>query len=358
MSSKTRGTALHERYDWLDQARGVVVLMLIVSMSTAEYAGDVLTREPALGPPMLNHGYDYYDGHPAIITLVDSGQALFMFMMGVVGYTAFTSRLRRRGHRSALLYAMRRFFLLYALGFLEHVGLRYLASAPIRWGDFFYKGTFAMLALGALAAFATIAVCPKAERRMAVGIALIAFHALLYAFPIFDHRGWYDDVIGLTPFPFGTIGMCAVAIAGTSFGQWLAMDPEKPLAGFQRRIAPVTMAAIIAAYCLDWVQPAQHHDANAALQLQAIGIGGMTLMMFYSFGIAGIRFPLLSSLGKNLLLLFAIGGLFTGAYLDQIPKSFLLQSPYLALLLVGIFPLVVLSLIAIFLDRRGIMVRA
>ena len=49
---------LHPRYDWLDQARGFVVLLLIVSMATAEYAGDMVLGGPTLGPPLLNHGYD------------------------------------------------------------------------------------------------------------------------------------------------------------------------------------------------------------------------------------------------------------------------------------------------------------
>ncbi len=358
MESSNSSTVLHQRYEWLDQARGLVVLLLIVSMPTSEYAGDIVTGDPPLAPPMLNHGYEYYDGTPAIITFIDIGQALFMLVMGFVGYTAFTSRWRKRGGRSAFWYAVRRVVALYALAFLDCVALNYLSSGDPKWADFFYNGTFAMIALGALCAFVLIVLIPNADRRIGVSVALILFHSLLYAFPLFDHHTWDDNILGLPRFPFGTLGMCAVAIAGSCFGQWHAMDPKDPAVGFRKRIVPVSTAAFVAAYCMDWVQPAQHHDANAALQLQALYMGGFMLMIFFAFGQVGFRFPLLSSLGKNLLLMFALGGLFVGIYLDQLPKAFLQQSPYLAVTLAGIVPIVTLSCVAVFLEKRGIMVRA
>lgn len=351
-------TMLHERYDWLDQARGFVVLLLIISMPTSEYAGDLLTGDPVLGPPMLNHGYEYFDGDPAITTFIDSGQALFLMIMGFVGYTAFTSRLRKRGVNAAFWYCARRVGVLYALASIDCVLLELATSGKPKWADFFYNGTFAMIALGTLCAFLSIVVIPNADRRMLFSVGLIMLHSLLYAFPLFDHHTWYDNILALPKFPFGTLGMCAMAIAGSSFGQWHAMDPGDPCAGFRKRIVPVSTAAFVAAYCMDWVQPAQHHDSNAAMLLQAMYIGGFMLMIFFAFGEVGFRFPLLSSLGRNLLLMFALGGLFIGIYLDCFPKEFLLQSPYLALLLGGLAPIVMLSCIAVFLDRRGIMVRA
>ena len=42
--------------DWLDQARGLVVLLLIVSMSTAEFLSDMVLGDPVIGSPMLGHG--------------------------------------------------------------------------------------------------------------------------------------------------------------------------------------------------------------------------------------------------------------------------------------------------------------
>ncbi|MCC6155769.1 MAG: hypothetical protein IT367_18520 [Candidatus Hydrogenedentes bacterium] len=358
MSDKTLVGELHPRYDWLDQARGFVVLLLIVSMATAEYAGDMVLGEPTLGPPMLNHGYDYYDGTPAIITFVDAGQALFVLVMGFVGYTAFTSRLRKRGPRSAALYASRRVLLLYALAALDSILISTLERGSPEWAVFFYGGTFSGIALGSLAAFIATAIIPNADRRIALGVILLAAHALLFEFPIFDHRTWYDDVLGLPKFPFGAMGLCTVAIIGSCFGQWFLMDPTNPIVGFQKRIAPASMIAIICAYCMEWLQPSEHHDLPAALQLMAVYVGGLMLTIFFAFGHIGIRFPLLSSFGKNLLLMFAVGGFGVSIYWNFLPRELLLKEPLLTLLLVGIAPIALLGCFAVWLDKRGVMVRA
>jgi hypothetical protein len=358
MSDEIKQGALHERYDWLDQARGLVVLMLIISMGTAEFGGDMVLGEPVIGSPMLGHGYDYYDGTPPIITFVDCGQALFVFVMGFVGFTAFSSRLQKRGRQSAFLYAARRVLVLYGLAALDSILLSYLERGSPEWAVFFYGGTFSGIALGALAAFIATTLIPNAERRIVFAGVLILVHALLFEFPILDHRTWYDDVLGLPKFPFGAMGLCAVAIVGSCFGQWQHFDPDDALAGFQRRIAPASTIAMVSAYCMDWLQPAEHHDVTASLQLLAIAFGGFMLMIFFAFGRVGFRFPLLSSFGKNLLLMFAVGGLGVSIYWNLLPKPLLIEYPLLALLLVGIVPIAVLGLVAIFLDKRGVMVRA
>lgn len=100
---------LHERFDWFDQARGLVVIMLLSSMIVGELEGDIVMREPFLGPTFLNHGYDYYDGTPALITLIDVGQPIFVFMMGFAATIAFSSRIERRGGlRKPVRYPQRR----------------------------------------------------------------------------------------------------------------------------------------------------------------------------------------------------------------------------------------------------------
>lgn len=349
---------LHPRHDWLDQARGLVVIMLIVSMGTAEFAGDMVLGEPVIGAPMLNHGYDYYHGAPALITFVDVGQALFVFVMGFVGYAAFTSRLAKRGRRSAFLYAARRVLVLYALAALDSILLSTLERGSPEWAVFFYGGTFSAIALGSLAAFVSIALIPNADRRIAFACVLLLVHALFFEYPIFDHYTWYDDVLGLPKFPFGAAGLAIVAVFGSCFGQWYALDPQEPMVGFRQRIVPASTIAVVAAYCMDWLQPAEHHDVPASLQLQAIYTGGFMLMIFFTFGAAGFRFPLLSSFGKNLLLMFAVGGFGVSVYWNFLPRTLLFTEPLLALLLVGIVPIAVLGVFAKVLEKRGVMVRA
>ncbi len=358
MKSSTEIKPLHERYDWLDQARGLIALLLLVSMPTSEYSGDFLKGDPPVGPPMLNHGFEFLREYPPMITFIDVGQALFLFVLGFVGYTAFTSRWRKRGGRSAFWYAARRVGILYALSFFFSVALRYLRGGRADWDNFFYNSPFALIAIGSFAAFLSIALCADADRRFGIAVGLTMLHGLLCAFPVLDGYTWLDDVFRFPEFPFGALGLSSMAIAGTCFGQWYKMDPDDPMVGIRTRMVPVSTAAFVAAYCVDWIQPAEHHEVNAALQLIALYMGGFMLLIFFAFGRVGIRFPLLSSLGKNLLLIFALGGLFNSFYLPLIPKAFLLEWPYLGLVLGGIVPVALFVWFAVILDKRGIMVRA
>jgi hypothetical protein len=266
--------------------------------------------------------------------------------------------LRKRGGRSAFAYAARRVLVLYGLAALDSILLSSLTKGGPEWAGFFYASTFSGIALGSMAAFVATALIPRADRRIVLAALLVLAHALLYEFPIFDHREWYDDLLHLPKFPFLALGLSCVAIVGSCFGQWHVMDPGDALAGFQSRIAPASTIAFVCAYCMDWLQPAEHHDLPASLQLQAIYIGGFMLMIFFAFGRVGFRFPLLSSFGKNLLLMFAVGGFGVSVYWNFLPKQMLIANPLLALLLVGIAPIAVLGWFARVLDRRGVMVRA
>ncbi|MBX7255513.1 MAG: hypothetical protein K1Y02_04040 [Candidatus Hydrogenedentes bacterium] len=349
---------LHERYDWLDQARGLVVLLLVVSMATDKYRGDVVLGDPPLGPTLMNHGYAYFDGFPAAMTFIDSGHALFMIILGFVGYLAFTSRLKKKGGSVAFWYGFRRVAVLYFLSAIAHILLPYFFKGHIEWGHFLYMGAFTVLAFGSMTSFLSAVLVPNADKRILIPIVLVLIHLMLYAFPIFDRRTPFDNALNLPTFPFALLGMTALAITGSCFGQWFRMDPENPSVGFKKRIVPISTFAFIAAYSLDWMQPAQHHDVNAAMQLQALYVCGFMLMAFYAFSQVGFRFSLLSSLGKNLLLIFAAGGLTIQIYFAMVPKTLLLQSPFLSLVLAGILPIAFVSYVAVALDRRGIVVRA
>jgi hypothetical protein len=350
--------SLHERYDWFDQARGLVVLMLLSSMIVGELEGDIVMHEPFLGPTFLNHGYDYYDGMPALITLIDVGQPIFVFMLGFAATIAFTSRLDQRGGRSALFYALRRVLVLYACGLVDDALLPMAGGRDPNWSAVLHGGTFAKLALGSAAAYAALFLIRDADRRALSGVAMIAAHALLYAYPVFDHREWQDDILGLPKFPFGAVSMMAIGILGSCFSQWMRSDPQDPGAGLRRRVLPAATAALAAAYCMEWLQPSEHHDVPAALALFAIGGAGMNVLIFYGLGCAGLRLPILSALGKNLLLMFILSLFCVQMWIAQIPKEWMLVAPVFRLIVVGIAPMVMLCLIAKALERYNIVIRA
>jgi hypothetical protein len=347
----------HERYEWLDHARGIVVLMYVVSMVLAALDGNVVLGERPLGPTYFNHGYAYFNGIPAMITLIDTGQMLFIFVLGFVGYLAFAGRWEKRGPVSAWLYALRRFGGLYGLSILYEVVISPLIGESRNWGLALYDGVLARLALGALAAYVAIYFMRNADWRMAVAIVFLIIHAFFYASYAFDRYPWFDDIMKLPKFPFGVWNMAGVAIAGSACGQWLKRDPGDPKAGFRDRIVPMGVMALVAAYCMEWLQPSEHHDVTTALALLSIGLSTQMLATCYAFNEFGWGISILRPLGRNLLLLFVVTAIFVDMYAGWVADNLLPMHPYGTLLLLGIVPVGAIMLLAVLLEKWNIVVR-
>ncbi|MFX0058260.1 MAG: hypothetical protein ACFE85_14895 [Candidatus Hodarchaeota archaeon] len=355
-----RKEPLHVRYEWLDQFRGLIIIFLIISVVTWPLSGDPTgSGDPWIGSPLLNHGFKYLNGWPPLITIIDIGQQIFMFVLGFVAYLAFTSRREKKGVGAAWKHGLIRVAILYVLAFLDDGligGLIFGDGIP--WNEVLWYGTLANLAIGTFAAYLITYLMPKkADRRIIVPIVIMVIHAILYATPIFEHKGpmGTGDVL----FPFNALNHAAIAMAATCFSQWYKMDPDDPNVGFKKRILPVATISIIAFYLFDWIQPAEHHDATTSLALFAIAACGFLIAVFYSFEKIGFKVPVLSEMGKNLLLLFIIAFVFdqyTSLLIDG-NRDFFVSYPYLAMLLFGVIPIAVEAGIAILLAKKDIKIK-
>ena len=351
-----RTEQLHKRYEWLDQLRGLIIILLIVSVITWPLSGDFLGGVTPIGPPLLNHGFQYYKGYPAIITIIDIGQQIFMFILGFVAYLAFTSRRDKKGTGAAWKHGIIRVAVLYGIAFLDD-GLigGLLFGSGIPWDEVLWYGTLANLAIGSFAAYLFIYLIPKsADKRLYVCIGIMIIHAILYATPIFEHKGLGGT--GTLTFPFNALNHAAIAIAGTCFSQWYKMDSSDPEVGFRKRILPVATIFIIVFYCLDWIQPAEHHDATTSLAFLAIAASGFLIAVFYGFEKMKFKVPVLSEMGKNMLLLFILAFVFDVA-IGFLDRDFLMVSPILTMILVGVLPIVIEAGIAMLLARKNIVVK-
>ncbi|MBX7258367.1 MAG: hypothetical protein K1Y02_18530 [Candidatus Hydrogenedentes bacterium] len=351
-----RGTP-HERYEWLDRARGVVVLMYVISIILAAVKGNVLLGEPPLGPTYLNHGYAYFNGYPAIITLIDAGQMMFIFIVGFAGYIAFQSRLEKRGAVAAWRYAGRRVAGLYALSILGETVILPLTGDERHWNLALYNGVLSRIAIGALVAYLAVYFIRNANRRMAVSVAMLIVHAFLFASYAFDRNPWFDDILQLPPFPFGVWSMAACAVAGTAFSEWLLRDPSAIQEAFRDRVVPAGTMSFVAAYCMEWLQPAEHQDVTAGLALLAIGLSAHMVATAYAFQTFGWGSRILRMMGRNLLLLFVITAIGVDMYVRFVVSTLSPMHPYVALALVGVLPIAAIMWIATLLDKKNIVIR-
>jgi MFS family permease len=113
----------YPRMDWLDQFRGLVVILLIISAITWELSLSVEEGLGPIGPTYLNHGWKYWHweqyGWPNIITIIDIGQQIFMFVVGFVAALSFLKRSEKEGEPAAVKHAIRRFVVLMALAIVD-----------------------------------------------------------------------------------------------------------------------------------------------------------------------------------------------------------------------------------------------
>ncbi|MFX0025407.1 MAG: hypothetical protein ACFE8M_03270 [Candidatus Hermodarchaeota archaeon] len=358
-----RKKTLHIRYDWFDQFRGLIIIFLIISVITWPLSGEFGSFINPIGPPLLNHGFQYYDGYPALITIIDIGQQIFMFVLGFGAYIAFSNRREKRGVKIAWKHGLIRVAILYALAFLDDglIGGIAFGDGEIPWNEVLYYGTLANLAIGTFAAYLATYLIPKnADRRILLSIGILFVHAVLLFLPFFRHHGsstgWPPDPWN---FPWNTLNHAAIAIAGTCFSQWYKMDPNDPKVGFKKRILPVATITIILFYCFDWIQPAEHHDATTSLSLLAIAAAGFLIAIFYGFEKLKFKVPILSEMGKNMLLLFIIAFIFDVyvGLLAENMRDFLVAYPIITMLLIGVLPIVIEAGIALLLARKNIIIK-
>ncbi len=345
----------HKRYEWLDQFRGLIIIFLIISVITWELSGDAIAGDIMVGPPLLNHGFQYAKFYPAIITIIDIGQQIFMFCIGYVAYLAFSGRLEKKGAKEAWKHGIIRIAILYILSFLDDglIGGDLLDGGTTWLKDVFWNGTLANLAIGTFAAYLAVYLVRDADKRLYVGIAMMILHSILFALPFFEH---YGPSTGTLVFPFISLNHASIAIIATCFSQWYKMDPDNPRVAFKKRILPGATICILIFYCLDWIQPSEHHDVSTALALLAIATSAFMITVFYSLEQFDFKIPILSEMGKNMLLIFILT-LFVGLFVGIIPKDFLVANPLLALILVGILPIAILAGIAVLLDRKNIKIK-
>ena len=356
----------HERFRWLDQARGVVGLLFIISGITWFTSGNIVLDEPVLGPTYLNHGYNYFRGTPPMITIIDVGQSIFLFLVGLSGYIAFTSRLQKRGALKAWGYALNRIITLYILAMAyEYLSIATAQGAfgyeavmeKFQWSDVFYRDVIGLLAVGVSASYVSIFIIRKAEYRAWCSIGLFMCHAFVYAMYLVDRNTGIDSGLNLPAWPMQATGLAIVAILGSCFGQWILEGKDDLRKVMKTRVVPVACYCIVASYCMEWLQPSDHDIVNITLGLLAAGLTGLLISVMFALFEIGIELYVLGALGRNLLLVFILCGFFMDYYFSVLPKRLLLQYPFAALILLGALPIVVLVLITRFLDKRNIMVR-
>jgi len=343
-----RETHAKSRLEFIDQFRGLIVVLFIIA--------DVSWRYVEYTATFLMHGWDFYDTFPQMITIIDIGQQIFLFMVGFVGALAFYKHLEKNNGKFPWIKFLFRLFSLLLLMILydgimwEPDGWIMTEPWPGQWEGWqwvFFEGTFATIFWSYIVAIVILYLTQKRpDIRLIFAIVIFITHAVLYEIPII--RG--SEIV-----TWNTLNHIGITILATcTYDWWFNFDKrsDTPDAGLKYRVIPSAILCYILCYLINYIQPADHSDSTTALAFMAIGTSQFISFIFYSFQKINVRIPMLSELGRNILLMVLIVAV-QSEWLELIPVN----NALIAMLWVGILPIALCMLIAWILNRYKLYLR-
>ena len=354
-------TTKYPRFDWLDQFRGMCVVLYIIAIITWGLSGEILEGVLPIGPTYYNHGWaislELFDqspfSFPPMITIIDLGQPNLMFLVGFMQAYSFSRREKNISKKSAWIHVVNRFGLLMVTSVLfEDILLSHGLFSGI------FTGTFASLAWASLFGGISAAYIKKADYRILTGILIMIIHAVLYTIPGLNTwkvgSGFYIFQI-----PWKMINLSAIAIVASGFtlyffGEDGKLKEENIL--FKSRILPLCLSMFAINYLMDYLQWADSLHCTTSLAFLTIAISSLGLFTFYQFDRYEFKIPFFSAFGKNMWLMFILSPLLEWILIALI-QDLVASSRILALILAGILPLAMMGGIAKLLDKKKILVK-
>ncbi len=316
----------HARLDSIDQFRGLAILLMVI----ANYLGSVRTV-----PAWLHHAPDIG------LTVIDLIAPFFIFAIGLTYGRSFQRRLERDGREKTIGHFLSRSLALIGIGALLSAGEKLFGAdgGKISWG--------VLQAIGAASLLALPLLHLKASYRAAIGVGLLAgFQLLLDLF-------WKETVLasshgGL----FGALGWAAMLILATALADLYYLN--RPRIG---RFAAAGGLALAAGIGLAFLSPISKNRVSASYVLVSLGASALIFTIFHMLrGKTSLRTPVLSAWGQNPLLLYLLHFILLGIFfLPGVPAWYEQAAGWLVILQ-SLFLIVVMTLIALYLDRKNILI--
>lgn len=314
--------ATTRRLDSIDQFRGFAILLMVL----ADYLADVNQA-----PAWLKHAPDV--GY----TVIDLIAPMFVFAIGLTYGLSFRRRLGRDGARKTYEHAIVRNLALIGLGFLLTLGgnLSGVYPSTVNWG--------LLQALGAAGLLALTVIRLPASWRVGVALGLLAVYQAglsccwLDAVRSAPHNG-----------PWGALSWGALLILATVLADWYH-DPV----GRRMGMTWGSLAMLLAGLAAAAVIPVSKTRASASYILISLGLSALVFLGFHALGERGLRLPILSTWGRNPLVLYLLHGVLLGIFaLPPVPGWYVDAPLWLVGLQAAAF-VAILSWIGWRLDRRG-----
>ena len=315
-----------KRISSLDQFRGFAILTMVL----ANYMGGV-----RLIPAWLKHAPDIG------LTVIDLIAPFFIFAIGLTYGLSFKRRLERDGAFHTYTYFLTRYLAIIGLGAIISAGETAVGEnlSGIDWG--------VLQAIGMAGLAALLVIRLPSIYRWLIGAGILVAYQL-----ILDH--FLLDLTLRSPHGglFGALDWAAMLILGTALADLFHGE------GRAKKAFPwVSLAILAAGILLAFFSPVSKHRVSAAYVLITLGISALLFLLFHwASDIRNWNTRLLLAWGRNPLVLYFLHYVLIGIFfLPGIPVLYASAPLWLALLEM-LFLLVVISWVALWMDRRKVVV--
>lgn len=336
------------RFEWLDQFRGLIIILFIIQTCAWIYSISEDWPIPLMSPA-LNHGFKYADLERPLITMIDLGQQIFIFLVGFMQAFAVLKRKEKALSDGKIwLHIGKRFVLVMILSVLHG-----LAAEKFHSYFILAEGTLANIAWAGLAAGIAALYISKPKFRLIAGLGVMLVHSILYMF-----NSLHLWRAGDWKFPFLTINHIAIGLVASAYTLWfLTPKGEINEEGIKKNVLPVTIAFMISSYLLDFIQWSDHHTVSTPLAMLAISVAALFLYVFYHFDKDGFHIPGLSTFGKNMLMVFLFSMVINELVYYGLIEGLLGLSGIFDMVLLGIVPILLIWLIAKIFEKFNLIVK-
>lgn len=313
-----------KRIPSIDQFRGFAIMTMVL----ANFMGGIQVI-----PGWLKHAPDIG------LTIIDLIAPFFIFAIGLTFGISFHKRKIRDGAFATYSYFFTRYLAIIGLGAVISAGETAVGQNPsnIDWG--------VLQAIGIAGLVTLVVISLPTIYRWLIGLSLMAaYQVLLDKFMLnLTLRSPHGGL-------FGSLGWAAMLILATALA-----DAFHKQTGFRKKFLWLSALVLAGGEMLAFVSPVSKHRVSAPFVLITLGISAL---LFYGFYWVSEQFnknsKLLTAWGKNPLALYFVHYLLIGIFfLPGIPVLYS-QAPIWVVLLEMLFILVTISVLALVLDRKGI----
>ena len=314
------------RISSIDQFRGFAIMTMVL----ANFMGGV-----QLIPAWLKHAPDIG------LTVIDLIAPFFIFAVGLTFGLSFRRRLERDGAFRAYSYFLTRYLAIIGLGAVISAAETAMGLNPanIDWG--------VLQAIGVAGLVTLIVIRLPSLYRWLIGFALLAVYQV-----VLDH--YLLDLTLRSPHGglFGSLGWSSMLILATALAD-LFHSP-----GRGRKFFIWASALILAAgEAIAFIFPVSKHRVSAPYVLISLGISALLFLLFHWLS---ERFHwnsrLLLAWGKNPLILYFLHYLLIGLFFMPGIPALYAAAPLWLVLLEIVFLLAGISAVALWMDRKNIVV--